>query len=161
MAEPAPAPAKGGAFSKKIAGLPGWQWAAILGLGGGAVYYLIHKNSATAASTSSGIDPATGLPYATEAAQGGGDNGSLQPIIDQLGASSTASPAQDALNKQLQAENRTQTHQLAVLQNELNHLPKPKPATGKAAQIAAPRPIVTPATKSTANVSKVASTVKK
>lgn len=112
MAAPASAPpARGGGLRTTIAGRPAWQWIAIVGGVGGAVWYIVRKRSgassaATATDTSggatpTGIDPATGATWSSEG---------FDPFVQPLPGSTTGdNAALDAIVKQGQAEQTSDT----------------------------------------------------
>ena len=73
-------------LTRKIGPLPGWQWAALVGAGGGLVWYVVRTRSGSNLTPAgqAQIDPATGLPYSSEYGPAGGGQ-VLAPIIIQSG----------------------------------------------------------------------------
>lgn len=88
----APKPAGGSPLTRKIAGLPAWEWAALLGTGGALIYLLIKRRSAassadtsTTDTTGTGADTGSadyGSGYGYGDSSTGAGGGTLQPIVD-------------------------------------------------------------------------------
>lgn len=92
-----PAPAGGSVFTDQYGPLKGWQWLGIITAAGAAFLWYRQRKAASSSSSTTGlngIDPATGLSYAEEAAASGPLPGSqsLAPIIIQNGPPSQPAP---------------------------------------------------------------------
>lgn len=146
-------------LTQKVAGLPGWQWAALVGAGGGLFIVLRRKSAASSSSTGGAATAAS--PYGPNT---GGEV--LAPIIIGNGPASTplAGNSADAATlarqaKQIAAQTATNKRQSTAI-NKLEHqIPKPakKPAkktTGKKAPAkkAVKKPAVKPKPKTPARV---------
>lgn len=160
MAEPAPKPGGGNIFTRKIAGLPGWQWAAIIGVGIAAVYYIKNRSGSNTSSTVTPTDttgtPTDIGPLPAAAPSGGtngtGDNTALQAAVDSLGNISTSQGAQ---LKTVEAQNQRQGSRLTRLEQEqeatakkLGPAKNPAPTRPAGSKTARPavkaRPVVKP-----------------
>ena len=158
MDEPAPKPGGGNIFTRKIAGLPGWQWAAIIGVGVAAVYYIKNRSGSNTTSTVTPTDSSSGAtpigPVPGDIAPGGtngtGDNTALQAAVDSLGNISTSQGKEITT---LEQQNQRQGSRIQRLEKEdqantkklgpAKHPAPTRPAGSKGAPTRA-RPVVKP-----------------
>jgi hypothetical protein len=103
----------GGFISRRVFGLPVWSWVIILGVGGIIAYFVIRSNtqanaqdvSNTAQAGGLGIDPATGLPYATNGTGGINPGGAFAGETTYDPFANTNALLQQLLNQQQQNTN--------------------------------------------------------